>query len=72
MEDWWRRDGALAVEMEAATLFAVASHRGVPAGCLLVVSDVLAGGRERIGDEALEEAGLELGRAGLRALAELG
>jgi DeoD family purine-nucleoside phosphorylase len=71
VEDSWRRDGALAVEMEAATLFAVASHRGVRAGCLLAVSDLLAGGRERIGDEALEEAGLELGRAGLRALAAL-
>jgi DeoD family purine-nucleoside phosphorylase len=71
IEEAWRRDGALAVEMEAATLFAVASRRGVRAGCLLVVSDVLAGGRERIGDEALEEAGLELGRVGLRALEAL-
>ncbi len=71
IEDSWRRDGALAVEMEAATLFAVASHRGVRAGCLLAVTDVLAGGRQRIGDEALEEVGLELGRAGLRALEEL-
>jgi uridine phosphorylase len=71
IEDSWRADGALAVEMEAATLFAVAAHRGVRAGCLLAVSDVLVGGRKRIGDEALEEAGLELGRAGLRALEEL-
>ena len=68
MEDLWRGDRALAVEMEAATLFAVAAHRGVPAGCLLAVSDLLTGGRERIGDEALEEAGLELGRRALGAL----
>jgi DeoD family purine-nucleoside phosphorylase len=71
IEASWRREGALAVEMEAATLFAVASHRGVRAGCLLAVTDLLAGERKRIGDEALEEAGLELGRAALRALAEL-
>lgn len=71
VEAAWRRDGALAVEMEAATLFAVASHRGVRAGCLLVVSDLLVGERERIGDESLEEAGLELGRAGLRAVEAL-
>jgi DeoD family purine-nucleoside phosphorylase len=71
IEDSWRGAGALAVEMEAAALFAVASQRGVRAGCLLAVSDVLTGGRERIGDEALEEAGLELGRTGLRALEEL-
>ena len=71
IDDGWRRDGALAVEMEAATLFAVAAHRGVRAGCLLAVSDLLAGERERIGDEALEEAGLELGRRGLRALTRL-
>lgn len=64
----WRQAGALAVEMEAAALAAVAQRRGVRFGCVLAVSDVLASGRERIGAEALERAGEAVGRAGARAL----
>ena len=64
----WADAGALAVEMEAATLLAVAARRGVAAACVLTVSDLVAG-RVRIGDEALEAAEAELGRAGLAALA---
>jgi DeoD family purine-nucleoside phosphorylase len=52
----WRARGLLAVEMEAAALFTVASLRGVQAGCLLAVSDVLVEGRSRIDDEALAAA----------------
>ena len=64
----WADAGALAVEMEAATLLAVAARRGVTAACVLTVTDLVAG-RVRIGDEALEAAEAELGRAGLAALA---
>ena len=37
------RRGAVAVEMEAATVFQVAARRGVAAACVLGVSDVAAG-----------------------------
>ena len=63
----WARAGALAVEMEAATLLAVAERRGVAAAIVLAVSDVVAEG-SRIEQDALERAEAELGRAGLAAL----
>jgi DeoD family purine-nucleoside phosphorylase len=63
----WARAGALAVEMEAATLLAVAGRRRVAAAIVLAVSDVVADGT-RIGHEELERAEAELGRAGLAAL----
>ncbi|HET9719201.1 MAG TPA: hypothetical protein VFP55_03900 [Solirubrobacteraceae bacterium] len=68
-EPGWRRAGVLAVEMEAATLFALAARREVEAGCALIVSDLLFGGRVRIAPDALHEAELRLGRLALRALA---
>jgi DeoD family purine-nucleoside phosphorylase len=64
----WVDAGALAVEMEAATLFAVAERHGAAAACLLAVSDVVASGT-RIGAEALEAVERELGRVGAAALA---
>jgi uridine phosphorylase len=63
----WAAAGAVAVEMEAATLFTVARLRGVAAGCVLVVSDELPAG-ERIGDDALTRAELALGEAALAGL----
>jgi len=66
----WTAAGALAVEMEAATLFAVAGRHGAAAACLLAVSDLVAD-RTRIGAEELEAAERELGRAGAAALAAL-
>jgi uridine phosphorylase len=57
------------VEMECATVFQLASLRGVRAACLLGVSDVVRGDqRERIGQDTLEQLGIELGTAALRAL----
>jgi uridine phosphorylase len=67
--DAWRAAGAIAVEMEAAALLAVAGHRGIPLGCVLMVSDAAPGAGERLAGEALEEAAIRLGRAGLAALA---
>jgi DeoD family purine-nucleoside phosphorylase len=67
-ETGWREAGALAVEMEAATLFTLAARRQVEAGCALIVSDLLAGERERIGPEELAQAELALGRLAARAL----
>jgi len=61
----WAAAGAVAVEMEAATVFTVARLRGAAAGCLLLVS---GDERRRIGDEALARGELALGDAGLAAL----
>ena len=61
---------ALAVEMEAATLFAIGASGPLAAGCLLVVSDTFGadGTRSRIGDEALAAAAEKMGAAALAAL----
>ncbi len=66
----WRAAGAIAVEMEAATLFAIGMRTGVPVGCALIVSDLLhANGRERIAEQALLDAAEALGAVALAALA---
>ena len=66
----WLDDGADVVEMEAATLLAVADRRGVAAAVVLGVTDLLAtGDRERIRHEDVESLGLALGEAGWAALA---
>ena len=64
----WVAAGAVAVEMDAATLFTVARRRGVAAGCILTVSDLVPDGG-RIGDEELHAAELRLGDAAVTALA---
>ena len=65
----WADAGALAVEMEAATLLRVAELRGVRAGCLLAVTDLFErGGRRRIDPEALVLAAERLGEIGAAAL----
>jgi DeoD family purine-nucleoside phosphorylase len=63
----WVAAGAIAVEMEAATLLAVAARHSVAAACVVTVSDLVET-RERIGPEALEAAEIDLGRAALAAL----
>ena len=65
----WVRAGAVAIEMEAAAVLTVARRRGLRAGCLLVVTDLLAGDRVRIGADALTGAGERLGRVAAAALA---
>jgi DeoD family purine-nucleoside phosphorylase len=64
----WAARGLLAVEMETAALFTVAALRGVPAGCLLAVSNVAADVRARIGDEELQGAVERMTRVALAAL----
>jgi uridine phosphorylase len=67
----WRAAGAIAVEMEAATLFAIARAREAAAACLLLVSDVLADpARVRIAADELVEAEQRLGRLAAAALVE--
>jgi DeoD family purine-nucleoside phosphorylase len=69
IERGWLADGALAVEMEAATLFALAARRGFAAGALLIVSDLILPERRRIDAESLRDAELRLGEAAAGALA---
>src|SRR5436305_1282123 len=53
----WSKRGVLAVEMEAAALFTVGALRGVRAGCLLTVSDIVVEGVfTRISDDELRAA----------------
>lgn len=69
----WRAAGAVAVEMEAAALFAVGARAGIPVACVLTVSNVLgddpAEQQEHIDDDALLAAAGEMGRAAVSALA---
>ena len=68
----WTDAGALAVEMEAAALMTVGERRGVTVGCLLVVSDSVAGGGTRIGEHELDAAVQRMGEAAVRALGPVG
>ena len=65
----WRRRGAVAVEMEAATLFTLGGRLGVATACLLAVSDTFeARERRRISDEDLADAAARMGAAAAAAL----
>jgi DeoD family purine-nucleoside phosphorylase len=69
----WVEAGAVAVEMEAATVLAVAARRAIRAACVLAVSDVLGPDgkqRERLDADALTDAGLRLGRLAAAVLEE--
>ncbi|HEV2076111.1 MAG TPA: hypothetical protein VGR10_07705 [Thermoleophilaceae bacterium] len=72
----WRSRGAIAVEMEAATVLRVAQRRGAAAACVLAVTDLLqpgdGEGRIRIDRAGLEEVGIRLGDVAVDALAMLG
>jgi DeoD family purine-nucleoside phosphorylase len=65
----WLADGAVAVEMETATLFMLAARRGLQAGSVLIVSDIVLPTRRRIEPEALTDAEHRLGELAARALA---
>jgi DeoD family purine-nucleoside phosphorylase len=65
----WIDRGAVAVEMEAATIFLVAARRGVEAACVLGVSDVVGEeGGLRADPEQLEAIGLRVGEVGYAAV----
>jgi uridine phosphorylase len=68
LEPVWAAAGALAVEMEAATLFALAAIHGAEAGALLVVSDLVLPDRVRIDPEELQRAERRMGLVALHAL----
>jgi nucleoside phosphorylase len=64
------RKDALAVEMEAATLFALGARKNIPVACVLAVSDTFdgSGGRERIEDHVLLETAERMGSIAIAAL----
>ncbi len=65
----WSKRGILAVEMEAAILFTLGALRGVQAGCLLTVSDIVVEGEfTRISDEDLRAAVDRMTRVALAAV----
>jgi uridine phosphorylase len=67
--DAWRRRGAVAVEMEAATLFTLGERLGVATACVLAVSVTFANGdRRRIEDEELADAAERMGALAAGAL----
>ena len=75
---FYERDGArssehdaLAVEMEAATLFAIGAHSEVPVACLLTVTDTFGedDSRRRIDSAALLSAAERMGDVALAAFA---
>lgn len=68
----WTSSGALAVEMEAATILRIGELRGIRAACLLAVTDLFGpdGERTRIDEDGLVSAGESLGRVAAAALVD--
>ena len=64
----WIAAGAVAVEMEAAAVFTLAAKRGVEAGCILLVSNRVAGGSSYLDSDSLHAAELRLGALAIAAL----
>lgn len=65
----WVAEGALVIEMEASAVLQVALRRGLQAGCLLAVTDVLTGGeRRRVDQDGYVAAAERLGRVAYSAL----
>jgi uridine phosphorylase len=70
-EQAWRAAGAVAVEMEAATLFAVGARTGIPVACVLAVSNLIGEHPEdeqHIDDDALLSSAEAMGQAAVSAL----
>jgi uridine phosphorylase len=67
--DAWRRRDAVAVEMEAATIFTLGERLGVATACVLAVSDTFENGeRQRIDDALLADAAERMGSLAAAAL----
>jgi purine-nucleoside phosphorylase len=67
-EEAWRDQGALAVEMETATLFALAARRNLRSASVLLVSDLVLPARARIEPDALHDGERAMGELALAAL----
>jgi purine-nucleoside phosphorylase len=68
LERQWASAGAVAVEMETATLFAMAAKLGLRAGSVLIVSDLLEPRRVRIDADVLQATERRMGELAARAL----
>jgi DeoD family purine-nucleoside phosphorylase len=68
LEREWAAAGALAVEMETATLYALAARFGVAAASLLLVSDLVHPSRTRIDPDELHANESRMGTVATRAL----
>jgi DeoD family purine-nucleoside phosphorylase len=66
----WSAEGAIAVEMEAAALYAIGAKAAIPVACVLVVTDTFdeQGERTRIEDQALVRAAEAMGSVATAAL----
>jgi purine-nucleoside phosphorylase len=67
-EQRWAKEGALAIEMETATLFTIAKNRNLQAASLLIITDLILPTRSRIAAQALTEAELQAGEIATTAL----
>jgi DeoD family purine-nucleoside phosphorylase len=67
-EQEWAAGGALAVEMETATLFTIAARKRLQAAALLIVTDLILPARSRITADALTEAEHRAGEVAVTAL----
>jgi uridine phosphorylase len=65
----WLHAGAIAVELQAATLFSLAGELGMEVACVLAVGGVVDEDARRIDDEELHAATLRMGGAAVSALA---
>lgn len=68
-EERWRAEGALAVEMETATLYVLSARRGLRAGSVLIVSDIVSPPRQHIAPDALHDAERQMGEVAMAAVA---
>ena len=68
--DSWSVEGAIAVEMEAAALYAVGAAAGIQVACILLVTDTFdeQGERTRIDEEALVQGAEAMGSVAAAAL----
>ena len=67
-EHHWAAEGALAIEMETATLFTIAKNKQLQAASLLIVTDLVLPTRRRISTDALTDAEHRVGEIATTAL----
>lgn len=72
LERAWRQAGAAAVDMESAALLSLAQQRGLQAGSILLVSDLLRSQRVRMAMPELRAGEQRLGELAARALTGAG
>ena len=72
LERKWAAAGALAVEMETATLYALAARFKIEAAAVLLVTDLLHPARVRIDPDALQAGETRLGTVATQALGTYG